>query len=132
MDRILFSSFDYPTLQRLRRLAPHAHIGLLTRFFEPQKVLSLKAESLHISQTRITQEIIDWCHQNKVRVFVYTVNDRYTARQLARKGVDGIFTDVLDLFLPPRAVLPREMKSKYIPVRLSKKTRTSLKLKNPR
>ncbi|MBO7238720.1 MAG: hypothetical protein J6U96_05560 [Elusimicrobiaceae bacterium] len=131
-NKILFSSFDYPTLQRLRRVAPRARIGLLTRFFEPQKVLSLKAESVHINQTRITQEMIDWCHEHGVRVFVYTVNDKYTARQLARKGVDGIFTDAPDLFLPPRAVLPGEMKGQYVPLKLSKKTRTSRKIKNPR
>ena len=125
MRKILFSSFDYPTLLRLRRIAPQARIGLLTRFFEPQKVLSLGAESVHISQTRITQEVIDWCHQNDRRVFVYTVNDKYTARQLTRKGVDGIFTDRLDLFLPQREVLSATIREKYLPLRLSKKTKIS-------
>lgn len=123
--KILFSSFDYPTLRRLRRIAPHARIGLLTRFFEPQKVLSLDAESVHINQTRITQEIIDWCHANGRKIFVYTVNDKYTARQLERKGVDGIFTDRLDLFLPPHAVLSATIRDKYLPLRLSKKTKIS-------
>jgi len=132
VHKILFSSFDYPTLCRLRRLAPQARIGLLTRFFEPQKVISLQAESVHISQSRITQEVIDWCHANSKRVFVYTVNDKYTARQLERKGVDGIFTDMPELFLPRRSALPKEMKEQYIPVRLSKKTKSSLKIKNPR
>lgn len=130
--KILFSSFDYPTLLRLRRIAPHARIGLLTRFFEPQKVLSLGAESVHIGQTHITQEVIDWCHDNGRRVFVYTVNDRYTARQLERKGVDGIFTDAPDLFLKGGSCLSKEMKEQYVPVRLSKKTKISLKIKNPR
>ena len=132
MDKILFSSFDYPTLQRLRRLAPQARIGLLTRFFEPQKVLSLKAESVHINQTRITQEMIDWCHEHGVRVFVYVVNDKYTARQLERKGVDGIFTDNPGLFLPARATLPTDMKAQYVPLKLSRRTRSSRKTKNPR
>ena len=132
IDKILFSSFDYPTLQRLRRIAPNARIGLLTRFFEPQKVLSLNAESVHINQTRITQQIIDWCHEHGVRVFVYTVNDKYTARQLERKGVDGIFTDNPELFLPKRATLPAAMKPQYVPLKVSKRTRISRKIKNPR
>ena len=123
--KILFSSFDYPTLCRLRRIAPHARIGLLTRFFEPQKVLSLQAESVHINQTRITHDITEWCHANNRRIFVYTVNDKYTARQLEKKGVDGIFTDRLDLFLPQQTVLSATIRDKYLPVRLSKKTKMS-------
>lgn len=122
MKKMLFSSFDYPTLQRLRRIAPQAQIGLLTRLFEPQLARNLNACSVHMSKTRITKEIVDICHGEGRKVYVYTVNDKYTARSLERIGVDGIFTDNPETFLPQSRSLPQQLCEKYTPLRLSKKT----------
>ena len=97
--KILFSSFDYDTLARLRALAPTARIGLLTRAFDVQQALSLRAESVHINQTRFTPQIAQICHKNNLRVYLYTVNEVQTAAQLAQDGADGIFTDKIHLFL---------------------------------
>jgi len=96
---ILFSSFDYDTLLRLRTLAPQARIGLLTRAFDPALVRALNAESVHIKQTRFTSQLARECHENKWRVYVYTVNDTAQAAQLAQNGADGIFTDCISAFL---------------------------------
>ncbi len=126
LKKMLFSSFDYPTLQRLRKIAPGARIGLLTRLFEPQKARNIEAASVHMSKTRITKEIVDVCHAEGRSVFVYTVNDRYTAHSLERIGVDGIFTDNPGLFVPVKHDLPQELYEKYAPLRLSKKTKIPL------
>ena len=99
MEKVLFSSFDYSTLQRLRSLAPQARIGWLTRKFELEKAQQIGAESVHINQTRFAPELISLCHANGLKVFVYTVNDQATAQHLAQQGADGIFTDCIDLFL---------------------------------
>lgn len=96
---ILFSSFDYDTLARLRALLPAARIGLLTRAFSPDLVRALQAQSVHINQTRFTPGIARICHENNWRVFVYTVNDAAAATQLAKDGADGIFTDCIERFL---------------------------------
>lgn len=96
---ILFSSFDYDTLARLRALFPAARIGLLTRAFDPALVRALNAESVHINQTRFTSQLARECHENKWRVYVYTVNDTAQAAQLAQNGADGIFTDCISAFL---------------------------------
>lgn len=98
-NNILFSSFDYPTLQRLRTLAPGAKIGLLTRLFDPEQVRALQACSVHINQTRVTREIVQACHAEGRKVFVYTVNDKAAEAHLALLGIDGIFTDNPGLFL---------------------------------
>ena len=97
-DKILISSFDYPTLQRVRDLDAHIKIGLLTRAFDPQQPRALQAYSVHMKHTRITPEIIQTCHAEGRNVFVYTVNDTVLARQLEDMGVDGIFTDDITLF----------------------------------
>ena len=98
LPKILFSSFDYNTLVRLRSLAPSARIGLLTHSFDVFKALSLQAQSVHINQMRVTPQIIESSHQNNLKVYCYTVNDLKRAAQLAAAGVDGIFTDKIALF----------------------------------
>ena len=96
--KILFSSFNYDTLQRLRALCPQARIGLLTRQFEVQKALDLGAESVHINHIRFTPQIADICRANQLKVYCYTVNEVQLARQLAAQGVAGIFTDDITVF----------------------------------
>ena len=97
--RVLFSSFDYACLQRLRALAPKARLGLLTRKFEISQALQLRAESVHINQTRFEPSIAKICHTHGLKVYCYTVNKTEEAARLAAQGVDGIFTDVPALFI---------------------------------
>lgn len=101
-DKILFSSFDYPTLLRLRALAPAARIGWLTRDFDAQAARKLGAFSVHINQTRLTQNLTRICHQQNQYMFVYTVNEIQAAHRVKNLGADGIFTDRPDLFINPK------------------------------
>jgi len=96
--KILFSSFDYDTLARLRALDKNARIGQLTRTFDVLQAVNLQAESVHISYTRVSPQLVACCHQNQLNVYCYTVNECAQAQQLAVLGVDGIFTDCIQLF----------------------------------
>lgn len=98
-EKVLFSSFDYGTLVRLRNLNKNARIGLLTRNFCVSNALAIGAESVHMNQTRFSPEIARICHENKLNVYLYTVNDLATANRLEQAGADGIFTDNIDLFI---------------------------------
>lgn len=97
--KILFSSFDWGTLNRLRQLDGTARLGLLTRAFNVQEALALRAESVHINATRITPQVVADCHQNGLKIYCYTVNTLAERDRLAQLGADGIFTDVIDVFL---------------------------------
>ena len=99
LPKILFSSFDYATLKRLRALCPQARLGQLTRAFNVQKALDIKAESVHINHTRFTPQLAQTCHANNLKVYCYTVNDKELAARLAAQGADGIFTDKIADFL---------------------------------
>ena len=99
LPKILFSAFDFPTLRRLRALAPQVQIGLLTRQFDPAQARELNAFSVHMNQTRITPQIVQACHAENRRVFIYTVNTKQDEQRLKEMGADGIFTDRLDLFI---------------------------------
>lgn len=98
LPKTLFSSFDYDTLARLRELNKNARIGLLTRSFDVSQALSLGAESVHLNYTRFTPEIARVCHENNLKVYLYTVNDPALAQKLEAEGADGIFTDRIGLF----------------------------------
>lgn len=114
LTKIFFSSFDYPTLLALREIAPAAQISLLTRQFDPEQARALDACSVHMSDKRITKDIVDLCHAEGREVFAYTVNDLYTAHKLEKIGVDGIFTDAPDVFFSRGSNLPPELREKYI------------------
>ena len=95
--KVLFSSFDYETLKRMRELDKNVRIGLLTRQFDVSKALALRAESVHLNQTRLTEEIVQTCHRNNLKVYVYTVNTPEQVQRVEALGVDGIFTDRVDV-----------------------------------
>ena len=97
-DRVLFSSFDYETLVRLRALAPQARLGWLTRQFDVEKALALGVESVHINHTRFTPQMAQICHAHQLKVYCYTVNEKPLAPRLATEGADGIFTDDVTVF----------------------------------
>lgn len=99
LPKVLFSSFDYVTLERLRTLAPQVRIGQLTRAFNVKEALDVKAESVHISHTRFTPQLVQMCHAHNLKVYCYTVNDKELVAQLAAQGADGIFTDKIAEFL---------------------------------
>ncbi|WP_428062404.1 glycerophosphodiester phosphodiesterase [Candidatus Avelusimicrobium fimicolum] len=99
LPKTLFSSFDYNTLVRLRKLDKNARIGLLTRFFDVSKALALGAESVHMNYTRFTPQIAQACHENGLKIYLYTVNDPLLATHLAEAGADGIFTDCIGAFV---------------------------------
>lgn len=99
LPKILFSSFDYETLARLRALDKTARIGLLTRAFDVSAALRLGAESVHLNHTRFTPDIARVCHENGLLVYLYTVNEAELAARLAAQGADGIFTDRIGMFL---------------------------------
>ena len=91
--KTLFSSFDQSTLRRLRILNKNARIGLLTRNFDISEALSLGAESIHINQTRLTEDIVQTCHENGLKIFAYTVNTAKEKERVEKMGADGIFSD---------------------------------------
>ena len=41
----------------------------------------------------ITQPIVEYCNENDMKIYVYTVNELRAIRFLRELGVDGVFTD---------------------------------------
>ena len=46
----------------------------------------------------VNDELIKKCHEQKMKVIPWTVNDKAKIEELKKMGVDGIITDFPDLF----------------------------------
>jgi glycerophosphoryl diester phosphodiesterase len=107
-DRLLVSSFDLASVDRVRALAPHVPTALLTgRWTDPDEGLRVVAahghRALHpfvgtVAAERAV-EIADRAHELGVEVNVWTVNDRTELARLAAAGVDALITDVPEVAL---------------------------------
>jgi glycerophosphoryl diester phosphodiesterase len=101
-DRVLVSSFDLGTVDRVRTLAPHVPTALLTgRMLDPLDGLRLVEahghRALHPAVGTIAEraaEIVGRAHEVGVDVNVWTVNEPDELALLAAAGVDALITDV--------------------------------------
>lgn len=97
--RLLLSSFDWAQLEKARRLAPAAQLGVLTERDVGAALRcaqQLGAWSIHPARRAVTGALVRRAHEAGLRVIPYTVNDPREARTLAGLGADGVFTDYPD------------------------------------
>jgi len=98
-ERILVSSFNPLALLRMRFHAPALRRGWLfadmtPRFLRgPLTARLLGATSMHPAEELVDRASVRRWHDAGLRVYPYTVNSPARMRQLARFGVDGLFTD---------------------------------------
>ncbi|HUP30204.1 MAG TPA: glycerophosphodiester phosphodiesterase family protein, partial [Usitatibacter sp.] len=62
------------------------------------RLAALDAHSLHTNHKKFDVGLLPRLHAQGYRVMLYTVNDAEQAARLLNAGVDGIFTDELELF----------------------------------
>jgi glycerophosphoryl diester phosphodiesterase len=100
-DRILVSSFDRPSLDRLRAVAapPIATAWLVT--VPPADVVQTLVagghQALHPWWQAVDPSLVDRCHAAGLAVNVWTCDDPDAMARLAGWGVDGICTNVPDV-----------------------------------
>jgi glycerophosphoryl diester phosphodiesterase len=106
-DRVLVSSFNLPSVDRVRSLAPHVPTALLTFGTDPLEGL-LIAEShghaaLHPDRRSVAGAaagaVATRAHERRLEVNVWTVNDPDELERLAAAGIDALITDVPDVAL---------------------------------
>jgi len=98
-DRVLVSSFDLATVDRVRALDPTVPTAFLT-FIDPfgADAVVLAAERGHMAinphEATVDAAFVALAHGAGLEVNVWTVDDPDRLRQLAAAGVDGIVTNV--------------------------------------
>ncbi len=98
------SSFHHPELARFAALRPDILLGALTSTI-PLTLAKFAAElgawSLNCDVDFVDQALVQDAHDRGLKVLVYTVDESADQAMLAAIGVDGIFTNRPDRFLPP-------------------------------
>lgn len=92
----VITSFHYPTLLTVRKLAPAIKIGKITA--HPEENLSeLDVDFYSVSAQVATIDFINFAHTNNKEVHVWTINELEQIKHFINLGVDNIITDKPEL-----------------------------------
>jgi glycerophosphoryl diester phosphodiesterase len=103
-DFVTIQSFDIRTLQYLHKKYPGVSTALLIEDYDKKslteqlKTLGFVPAIYSPNYFLITDELIKQCHQQKIKVIPWTVNDKKEIERLKTMGVDGIISDYPNLF----------------------------------
>lgn len=100
-NRVIYSSFNHASMQRVKRLNPTALCGLLYEAYENawDYAAALGADALHPEKgepLRVKEEI-GRAHALGLLVNPWTVNDEKEIRLLLSGGADSVITNVPDI-----------------------------------
>lgn len=98
-DRIIYSSFNHYSLEKLKSICPGARIGLLMgddTVRLPDYPRLFGAEALHPPERMVNKEYVDKCHAQGLKVNAWTVDSPARMRELIEIGVDAFITDCPD------------------------------------
>lgn len=91
-NQCVITSFDYNTLQQVRKLNKRIKIGYLI-YKNNSDFSKLDVDFYSIDSSRATAEFINNAHSLNREVFVWTVNNKDNIKNLIGLGVDNIITD---------------------------------------
>jgi len=101
---VLIQSFDFRTLQYLHKNYPSIATAMLiedadkSTFDDQLKKIGFTANVYSPHYLLVNEELIKKCHQNKMRIIPWTVNEKKEMERLKALGVDGIISDYPNLF----------------------------------
>ena len=101
-ERTIIQSFDFRTLQVMHRKYPSIRLAMLIgntkSVADNIKDLGFVPAIYSPNYLLVNAEMIEQCHQQKMKVIPWTINDKNKIDSIKKMGVDGIITDYPDLF----------------------------------
>ena len=101
-ERTIIQSFDFRTLQVMHRKYSNIRLAMLIQntksVADNVKDLGFVPAIYSPNYMLVNAAMIEQCHQQKMKVIPWTVNDKNKIDSLKTMGVDGIITDYPDLF----------------------------------
>jgi glycerophosphoryl diester phosphodiesterase len=103
-ERVIIQSFDFRTLQYLHEKYPSVKTAVLIEDFDKRgikdqlKALGFLPAIYSPEYSLVTEELVKTCHEQKIKVIPWTVNDKATIERLRNLGVDGVISDYPNLF----------------------------------
>jgi len=113
-DHVIFSSFDYRAVKRLKEFAPEIPAALLyeekqSAGMSPVELTAkFKTDAFNCSYRQLSAKWMKSLLEANIPVFVYTVNDEKRMKKLITRGVTGIFSDKPDLLRRQAEKIKRE------------------------
>ena len=106
-ERVLYSSFNHYSLLQIKKIEPEARTGLLYELgmVDPwvyANYVGAYAIHPHYYVIAVLPETVERCHENGVRVNVWTVDESEAIKQMLKCGVDGIITNRPDTAIAVR------------------------------
>ena len=98
-ERVIYSSFNHYSLQKLKTVIPSVQIGLLMEedFVRvPEDAKRLGACAVHPPEHIVTKEYVENSHAHGIKVHTWTVDNPTRMRQMVEMGVDAFITDCPD------------------------------------
>lgn len=103
-NRVIIQSFDFRTLQLLHKNYPAIRTAMLIEEYD-KRTLDEQLAALGFAPTiyspaysLVNKALINACHDKKIKIIPWTVNDKTKISELKQAGADGIITDYPDLF----------------------------------
>jgi glycerophosphoryl diester phosphodiesterase len=100
-ERVLVSSFDFGSVQRIRDNDPAISVGwIVWGQANPMQIVSRAAgavDALHPSEMLVDNTLVKMCRDADLQVITWTVNDPQRLLELHRLRVDGIVTDEISM-----------------------------------
>jgi len=109
-DRVIYSSFNHYFLQLIKKIDAQAKIGLLydLGMIDPWVYAKYTgADAIHPNYRIIAAlpETVARCHENGVKVNVWTVDDPQVIKPMLKCGADGLITNKPDIAVACRGDL---------------------------
>ncbi|MDR1531187.1 MAG: glycerophosphodiester phosphodiesterase [Clostridiales bacterium] len=95
-DRVVYSSFNHYSAQKIKALDARARTALLCgggTYVTARSCLAIGAEALHVDLTGLRQEVTEDCRANGVKLRVWTANTAADFEAAARAEADTIITN---------------------------------------
>jgi glycerophosphoryl diester phosphodiesterase len=103
-EQVIIQSFDFRTLRYLHEHYPAIKTAMLIEgtnrksLDEQVKDLGFIPSIYSPEYGLVNDELIKKCHQQKIKIIPWTVNNKAKIEELKKAGVDGIISDYPDLF----------------------------------
>ena len=102
-QHVIIQSFDFRSLQYLHLHYPHIKTAMLIENFDKRsveeqiKALGFIPTIYSPENSLVNKGLIEKCHQQKIKIIPWTVNEVKKINELKEMGVDGIISDYPDL-----------------------------------
>jgi glycerophosphoryl diester phosphodiesterase len=93
---VLISSFKEREVLDARRVMPDLAFSEIFDDFTPQDLKSYADKGYGVVSLRrktVTRELVDACHDRRIKVYVWTVDDEEEMKKFIGWEVDGIYTN---------------------------------------